>query len=252
MTEAADKLANTKKELDGLQVNVATLKATMVLKKLSLLRVQGLIATYNDQEKDFKNEIQDLGQKIKALEKDQQDRIVSENVLRAQFNIIKAQKPEALTPELQQSFSNYLNLAGQRDALMAQVLQQLEQRRQLIQQEHDLLAGLAPGLKHLESAWKAELLRRPRQAVPFWQQVAQTLKSLAGLPAEGWKGLKEVVKSKRLSTFILNHLAPIIGLFIFIMLLGWGTRRLNKIVNRRFQAWKDSTADLQLLPLYIL
>ncbi len=248
----ADNLAKTKKELDDLEVKVATLKATMVLKRLSLLQVQGLIATYNDQEKDLKGELQDLSQRIKALEKDQQGHLESQNALRVQFSIIQAQKPAALTPELKQSFLNYLNLAGQRDDLMAQVRQQLEQRRQFLQQEHDLLVGLAPQLKHLEAVWKAELLRRPRQAVPIWQQVAQTLTSLAALPAEGWKGIKEVVKSKRLSAFILKHLGPIIGLFVFIILLGWGTRRLNKLVNRRFQAWKERTEDLQLLPLYIL
>jgi potassium efflux system protein len=248
----AANLAKTQKELEDLQVTVATLKASMVLKKLSLLQVQGLIATYSDQEKEAKGKLQDLSQEIKGLDKDQQDRLKAQNALRVQFSIIQAQKPAALTPELQQSFLNYLNLAGQRNGLMAQVRQQLEQRRQLLQQEHELLAGLAPQLKHLEAAWKAELLQRPRQAVPIWQQVIQAGESLAALPVQGWKGLEELGQSKRLSAFILKHLGPIVGLFIFIILLGWGTRRLNRLVNRRFQTWKESTEDLQLLPLYIL
>jgi potassium efflux system protein len=249
---AADQLAQAKKELDDLQVRVATLKATMVLKRLSLLRVQELIAAYNDQAKELQRKLQDLSQEIKTRQKNQQDHLESQNALRVQFSIIQAQKPAALTPELQQSFLSYLQLAGQRDALMAQVLSQLEQRRQLLQQEHELLVGLAPQLKHLEDAWKAELLRRPPQAVPIWQQVIQAWESLAAIPAQGWKWLTELVKSKRLSAFILRHLAPIVGLFIFIILLGWGTRRLKELVNRRFQAWKESTEDLQLLPLYVL
>jgi potassium efflux system protein len=248
----ANKLAQTKKELDDFQVTVATLKATMVLKKLSLLQVQGLITTYGGREKDLKGELQDISQEIKALKKGQQDHLESENALRVQFSIIQAQEPAALTPELQQSFLNYLNLAGQRDVLMAQVLEQLVKRRQLLQQEHELLVGLAPQLKHLEAAWKAELLTRPRQAVPIWQQMIQAWQSLAAIPAQGWKWLKELVKSNRLSAFILSHLAPIVGLLIFIILLGWGTRRLNKLVNRRFQAWDERTGDLQLLPLYVL
>jgi potassium efflux system protein len=248
----AVQLAQTKKELDDLQVTVATLKATMVLKKLSLLQVQGFIATYSDQGKDLKGELQDLSQEIKALQKDQQEHLEAQNALRVQFSIIQAKEPAALTPELQQSLLNYLNLAGRQDGLMAQVLEQLEQRRQLLQQEQELLVGLAPQLKHLEAAWKAELLKRPPEAFPIWQQVIQAWKSLAAIPAQGWKWLTELVKSKRLSAFILRHLAPIVGLFIFIILLGWGTRRLNDLVNRRFQAWKERTEDLQLLPLYVL
>jgi potassium efflux system protein len=248
----ADKLAKTQTELEDLQVRVATLKATMVLKKLPLLQVQGLIATYSDQEKDLKRELRELGQEIKALQKNQQEHLEAQNALRVQFSIIQAQKPAAITPELNQAFLSYLSLAGRREALRAQVLQLLDQRRQLVQQEHELLAGLGPQLKDLEAAWKAELLQRPRQAVPIWQQVAQAWASLAALPVQGWEGLKELVQSNRLSAFILKHLAPIVGLFIFIILLGWGTRRLKRLVNRRFQDWQEHTEDLQLLPLYVL
>jgi potassium efflux system protein len=248
----ADKLARTKTELDNLQVTVATLKASMVLKKLPLLRVQGLIVTYRDQEKDLKGKLRELDQEIQALQKHQQEHLEAQNALRVQFSIIQAQKPAAITPELNQAFLSYLSLAGRRDALRAQVLQLLDQRRQLLQQEHELLAGLGPQLKDLEAAWKAELLQRPRQAVPIWQQVTQAWESLAALPVQGWEGLKELVQSNRLSAFILKHLAPIVGLFIFIILLGWGTRRLKRLVNRRFQDWQEHTEDLQLLPLYVL
>jgi small-conductance mechanosensitive channel len=55
-----------------------------------------------------------------------------------------------------------------------------------------------------------------------------------------------------LTAFILNHLARIIGLLGFILLMGWSTRRLNKLVTRRFQTWREETNDLSLLPLYVV
>ncbi len=60
------------------------------------------------------------------------------------------------------------------------------------------------------------------------------------------------MESGRLSAFIWQHLAPIIGLFGFIFLMGWSTRRLNGLVTRRLQAWKTQTDDFHMLPLYVM
>jgi len=44
------------------------------------------------------------------------------------------------------------------------VVDQLEQRRQLLEQEQELLAGLTPRLQQLEADWKGQLLKRPAAA----------------------------------------------------------------------------------------
>ena len=117
-----EELARTQKELDQLQVAVASPKAIMVLQKLPLLEVQELLVTYGDREKDLKSKLKDLSQEIEGLKQGQQGQLAAENALRVQLTIIQANQPQALTPELQRSFLKYLNLAGNRDRLAAQVL----------------------------------------------------------------------------------------------------------------------------------
>ena len=249
---ATTELARTQKELENLQVAVASLKATMILQKLPLPQVQALLVTYTDKEKDLKAKLNELGQEIEALKQDQQSQLTAENALRVQLTIIQANNPQALTPELQRSFLSYLKLAGNRDRLADQVLNLLVQRRQLLQKEKELIDGITPQLKHLEDSWKAELLKRPVQAVTFREQVVRAWQSLATIPARGGEWLNEQVESGRLSAFIWRHLAPIIGLLSFIFLMGWSTRRLNNLVTRRFQAWRVQTDDFHMLPVYVV
>jgi potassium-dependent mechanosensitive channel len=111
---------------------------------------------------------------------------------------------------------------------------------------------LMPQLQQLEAAWKSQLLKRPVAAVPFWEQVAQAWQSLAVIPYRGWDWLTGLVESGRLSAFLWGHLAPIVGLFGFIMLLGWSTRWFNALMTRRFRTWRERGADMYLLPLYVL
>ena len=64
---AAADLAQTQQELDHLQVDVAAVKATMVLQRLPLLQVQELLDVYADREKALKGKLKDLGQEIDEL-----------------------------------------------------------------------------------------------------------------------------------------------------------------------------------------
>jgi len=249
---AAADLAQTQKDLDQLQVAVASVKASMVLERLPLLQVQELLDLYAGHEKGLKAKLHDLGQEIDALNRSRQAQVESQNALRVQLSIIQAKDPAAVSPKLQQAFLTYLNLAGDRDRLMTRVLGQLEQRRRLLEQEQELLAGLTPQLKQLEADWKGQLLQRPAAAVPFREQVVLAWKSLAVIPQQGWDWLNGLVASGRLSAFIWRHLAPIFGLLGFVLLLGWSTRRFNDLVTRRFRTWRERTADIHLLPLYIL
>ena len=249
---AAADLAQTQKELDNLQVAVAAVKATMVLQKLPLLQVQELIDVYTEKDKALKGKLKDLGQEIDELKKSQQEHVELNNALRVQLSIIRAKDPKVVTPELRQASLIYLNLGEDRDRLMTRVLDQLEQRRRLLEQEQELLAGLTPQLQQLEAAWKSQLLMRPAAAVPFREQVIQAWKSLAVIPQRVWDWFNGLVESGRLSAFIWRHLAPIFGLLSFVMLLGWSTRRLNDLVTRRFRTWRERAADIHLLPLYVL
>jgi potassium-dependent mechanosensitive channel len=252
VTAAAADLAQTQKELDNLQVTVASVKATIVLQRISLLQVEELIESYADYEKEFKGKLKDLGQEIDTLKKGQQEQLESQNALRVQLGIIQSRDPAMVTPELQQASLTYLTLAGEKDRLQTQVLDQLEQRRRLLEQEQELVNGLKPQLMKLEADLKSQLLKRPAATESFRDQVAQTWQSLAGIPRRGWDWLNELWGSGRLSAFIWTHLASIFGLLGFILLLGWSIRRLNEVLTRSFQTWWERSADVHLLPLYVL
>jgi potassium-dependent mechanosensitive channel len=252
VTAATDRLAKADTKLAQLQVTVASLKASLVLHKLPLLRVQELLASYADQEKEIKGQIKDSNKRIEVLKQEQQDYLESLNTLRVQFSVIQAKAPETITPDLQREYLQYLDLAGRRDALILQLLERMEHRRGLMQQEHELLAGLAPQLKQMEEAWRTELLKRPAETVPIWEQVPRLFQSLASLPERIGNWLGDLVKTGKLSAFVWMHLAPLLGLLGFIILLGGITRRLNYLVIKRFRAWKAEPGDRRLLPIYTL
>ena len=252
VSAATEKLAQTQKGLNQLQVEVASVKATMALKKLPMVRTQELVGVYENKEKQLKSDLKELEQEIETLKKDQQDYLTSENSLRVQITIIQNKAPQDFLAEAQQLYLNYLNLAGERDQLVAQVVGLLQQRRQLLLEAKELVDGLTPQVKHLEKTWKAELLRRPTHAVPFLQQIVRVVQSLLSIPARAWGWLDEQVKSGQLIAFIWQHLAPIIGLLAFILLMGWSTRRLNALVTRRFAAWKEHTDDWHMLAPFVM
>jgi chromosome segregation ATPase len=118
VTAAAADLAQTQKELDTFQVAAASLKATMVLQRLPLLQVQELLDLCTGHDQALQGKLKELGREIDALKKSRQEHVESQNALRVQLSIIRAQDPAAVSPELQQAFLTYLNLAGDRDRLV--------------------------------------------------------------------------------------------------------------------------------------
>jgi len=252
LVAAAEQVARAREELDGLQVAVASLKAGLILEKPALVQVQEYLATYGDQARAVQQGLKDLDREIEAIRNSREAQIEAQNALRMQLSIIQTKDPQAVTPALQESYLGYLNRAGTQDGLMTRVLEQLQARRQFLETEKALLDDLLPRLQKLEEAWKAELLKRPVQAVPFWEQMARVWQNLAALPARGWEWLGNLMASGRLSAFIWGRLAPLLGLLGFIILLGWSTRRLNGLVAGRFNRWRTQTDDLHLLSLYVL
>lgn len=245
-------LAETRINLKELQVAVAFIKATLAVKKLPLSQVQDLRESYGNREGEVKARSKELAQEIEELKKTQELEIVAQNNLRRQIDIIQTTQPEALTLELQQSYLNYLKLADTRDRLAGRVLDNLEQRRQLLEIQRELLAGLQLQLKGLEQSWQVEFLKRPAEKVSLLEQVSRAWRDMAVLPGRAWDWLTDLMASGRLHAFFLNNLTHMVGLLIYIFLLGWGTRRLNRLVTDRFQAWRTRAGDLNLLSLFIL
>jgi potassium efflux system protein len=252
VAESGENLAQAKEDGANLRVAVAAVQASLAVTKPPLSQVQDLLATYSSLESALKSRSKDLAQEAAELTKTREDEIRSLNTLRTQMNVLQGKEAEGLSPELEQSYTRYLQLADARDRLVAQVLDNLEARRRTLESQRQLAAETLPPLKKLEESWQAELLRRQAQQVPFKEQVARVWGSVAALPGRVWRWCSDLVAARTLSAFFWSHLAHLLGLLSFILLIGWSTRWLNRWVTERFRRWRAAAPDLHLLPLLVL
>ncbi len=252
VAESGEKLARAQGDGHDLEIAVASVRASLAVRQLPLSQVQELRLTYAGLESRLTARTKDLAGEIEALKKVREDEISAQNVLRAQMDVLQAREPALQSPENQQAYLNYLQLLNTRDGLLAQMLANLEARRRALASQGQLLSELLPQIKKLEEASQAELLTRQAQQASLAEQVARAWGSLAALPGLSWGWCADLVESGRLRAFLLSHLAPLMGLLSFIILMGWSTRRFNGWVTERFRRWRAATDDLHLLPLYAL
>ncbi|MFI5332078.1 MAG: hypothetical protein ACHQ2F_13745, partial [Desulfobaccales bacterium] len=253
LADSQQRLGQAQNDLKNLQIAVASLRAALAVEKPPMTQVQELLATYTFLEAQAKERARTLSGESAALKQEIAAETVAQNTLRNQMSFLQAAgDPAVASPELQQALSTYLQLADSRDRLAAQVWGNLDQARQLLDQENQLLAGLQPDLKKMEETWKTELLQRPPSRLSLQEQLVSLLAGLAALPGRAWQWLAALVASGELRGFFLGHLARLLGLAGFLALLGWSTRRLRRLTTRRFQDWRSRASDLDLLPLYLL
>ena len=178
---------------------------------------------------------------------------MAQNTLRNQVGVLQAAgEPVAASPELPEALSAYLQLADSRDRLATQVWDNLDQTRQFLEQEKQLLAALQPDLKKMEETWKTELLTRPPSRLSLQEQLVSLLAGLAALPGKAWTWLSVLAASGELWNFFFGHLSHLLGLVAFLALLGWSTRRLRRLTTRRFQDWRARGDHPELLPIYLV
>ncbi|MCX5893196.1 MAG: hypothetical protein NTW80_09535, partial [Deltaproteobacteria bacterium] len=253
LTDSQQQLSRTENNLKNLQIAVASLRAALAVEKAPLTQVQELLATYAVLEDQAQERAKSLAAKSDALKQEIASETVAQNTLRNQLGVLHAAgEPTAASPELQRALSTYLQLADRRDRLAAQVWGNLDQTRQLLDQEGQLLADLQPELKRFEAAWKTDLLQRPPSQMSFKEQLASLLAGLAALPGKAWTWLTVLAASGELWNFFFGHLSHLLGLVAFLALLGWSTRRLRRLTSRRFQAWRSRGDHLDLLPIYLV
>jgi potassium-dependent mechanosensitive channel len=252
LTESRKNLEKTKVGLDNLQVAVASVKAALAVKKPPLFQVQDLLDTYQKLATSVKDTSNTLDQEISTLSQQRDETLRAANTLRVQIDILRAREPAPVVAPLQQPYLEYLQLSSSVAKLQGQVLGTLQQQRQALTTEGQLLAGLVPELKQLEAAWKVQLLKRPAQPFSLLEQAGRIIGELETLPGKVWRWTADLVASGTLGSFLRNHIPPLVGLLVFIILLGWGARRLQRLATRRFRDWRARTLDLDMLPIYRL
>lgn len=253
LSESQQELAASQVNLKNLQLAVASITAAMAVQKPALSQVQDLLAAQAFSGKRAQDRVKSLGSEIDTLQQSLAQHIIAENTLRNQMMVLQAAgEPITSSPEVQQSLSRYLRRAANRDQLETQILDNLQQTRQVMEEESRLLAGLRPNLKQLETTWKSELLKvtPPQMSVP--EQLVSLWHSLAALPGKGLNWLHVLVASGALAAFFLDHLFHLLGLLAFLTLLVWGTRHLRRQTAKRFKDWRARHTHLELLPLFVL
>jgi potassium-dependent mechanosensitive channel len=252
LADSEKNLAAAKARLDNLQVAAASVKVALAVTKPQLFQVQDLLDTYQKLETTVQDNSKTLDQEIESLTQQREDNLRAANTLRVQMAILQAREPGALTQKLRQEYLQYLQLSNLVAQLQQQVLGNLQQRRQALATAGQLLAGLVPELKSLETAWKAELLKRPAQPVSLIRQAGRIVTELRALPGKAWSWFMDLVATGTLWAFLASHTAPLVGLLGFIILLWWGARRLEQLAARWYRQWRERTMDLDMLPLYRL
>jgi potassium efflux system protein len=249
---AREDLARAEKNLRGLRVAVASLKATLALQKLPGPRVEELLGSYTRWQTHVGSRFKNLTKDLKELEKDQVEEALSQSVLAEQITVLQAVQPLPVwLPEVLEAYGNYLNLANRRHHQAAQVMLNWPASLHVVEQQKELLAGLEPQIKALEEAWKATLLER-RVHLSIWQQLARIWETLEGVPGRVWAWLENLVQSGQLSGFLLDHLAPLLGLLVLIVLLSWGVRRLKRQALSQFRTWQKQVQNPGLASLLVL
>ncbi|MCL4500793.1 MAG: mechanosensitive ion channel [Deltaproteobacteria bacterium] len=253
LTESQQRLSQAQTDLRNFQVTVATIRAALAVGKPSLSQIESLLAAYSAIEAQTQERIKALTEESNALKQEMTADTVAQNTLRNQVETLKASgEPTVSSPEFQQNLSTYLQLADTQYRLAAQVLDNLDKTRQTMKQERLIVASLQPDLKKVAESWKTELLQRPPARMSLHKQLARLWEGLSALPGQAWQWLTALVSSGELRDFFVDHLARLVGLAVFLALLAWSTRRLQRLATRRFKDWRGRATDLDLLPLYIL
>ena len=253
LTDSRQELAQTEQDWQNLQVKVAASRAALAVEKPPLTRLQELLANYALLETQANARSKTLTAEAEALKQQIDSDVVAENTLRLQMDALQAAgEPTVALPETRQALSSYLQAADTRDRLAAQVWNNLEKTRIILEQQRQLLSSLQPDLQKLEEAWKTELLKRPSTAPSLRDQLAHLGAGLAALPGHGWQWLSALAASGALGAFFWGYLLHLVGLLAFLALLGWSTRRLRRRTTQWFADWRARHAHLELLPLFVM
>ncbi|HEY9073203.1 MAG TPA: hypothetical protein VIN67_03635, partial [Desulfobaccales bacterium] len=239
LTDSRQELAQTEQDWQNLYVKVAASRAALAVEKPPLTRLQELLANYALLETQANARSKTLTAEADALKQQIGSDIVAENTLRLQMDALQAAgEPTVALPETRQALSSYLQAADTRDRLAAQVWNNLEKTRIILEQQRQLLSSLQPDLHILEEAWRTEILKRPSTAPSLRDQLARLGAGLAALPGHGWQWLSALAASGALGAFFWGYLFHLVGLLAFLALLGWSTRRLRRRTTQWFANWR--------------
>lgn len=241
-------LTNLAGEKADLQARTAALNASMAVGELTLAEAQETLQDLSEKELATTARLKGLLQRQTALDSDLQGQTTSFAAVKELVaGLVKSRHPVHRSPEMQKAYQQYQSLAAEYAAAAKKGQEVLRESVENLQAQQSLLTETKTKLEkdYLEKALEREVLQRQtlQHRLEHLKQIAATL---AALPGKSQAWLVNAMQSRALLFFIGQNWADLIGLALFLALLGAGTRRLKKVLLPGLAAWQEQVPELSL------
>ncbi|MDR3557262.1 MAG: mechanosensitive ion channel [Syntrophobacteraceae bacterium] len=221
-------LAEATANLQNMQMKVAMLKTGMEVQALPSPVIAEILNKFSANEEDLSSRANSMTGEIKEAEKRSAQQQASGAAIDQQIQILKSLKqPGAWSDQIQAAYDKYTSACGAFADGSKALIEALSEKTRLVKQEKELLDGVLPRLKSLRQASMPELLQRGKSKPPG-EQFADLLHRIVVLPGQAWSWFSGLLHSGRIQAFLLKKSAPLIGLLLFIVFLGWAAHRLKR------------------------
>ncbi|RJR42784.1 MAG: hypothetical protein C4567_06765 [Deltaproteobacteria bacterium] len=232
-------LSQGEKDSQERKAAIAALKASLAVTGLPFTQMEESLKTYSQLGERLEKRLKELAQETETLNKDQATREASQTALQAEVARLQGSRhPVARSKEMKLAQQRYQKGAAQAQEAAGQLLEALGKESRLLEQDKELVLEVRADLQtHVDTAWKAELLKRQERlslqdhAVKMWQ-------ALRLLPSLSLTRMAEMRASGALAVFLRERLAALIGLLALAGLLAWGLGRLGAAVKPRLARWR--------------
>ncbi len=239
------------KETEELRARVAALNASMALKKLTLAEAEEEIRVLTKKAGELNSKIETRNREQEALSKETQEIASSLAAIKQQVaELEKARHPIWRSREMQGVYKHYQKTARELDAVAGNYQEILTKNLEILNAQKKLITGT---ITHIEAEYlgktlKEEILKRHPLGYRL-RQLANIFQTLGALPGKARNWLVHVFQSGILVLAIKKNWPNLIGLLLFLLLLGMGTRRLRQLLAPELTAWQSQVPELGLQAL---
>lgn len=239
-------LQQVAREQEELNTKIAALNASMALKELTAAQAGEEIEALQRRQAAISPQVKELEAKLENLSKRLQEKTGALEILQKEVAILrKAGHPVLRSQEMQKAYQTYQNLVKDFNQKGATLKEILEKTLSLRQTEQKLLTDTIARIQedYLGKTLKEELLRRqtPRKRL---EQLGQVLQTLAALPSKTYGWLRQALHSGMLTSLAEKNWPTLIGLLLFLLLLGLGASKFKALAQPELEAWQKQAPEL--------
>ncbi|MHC1744528.1 MAG: mechanosensitive ion channel domain-containing protein [Syntrophobacteraceae bacterium] len=220
------------KELENLQARTAALNASMAVNGLSLAEARETLEHLSKDEKNIVTRAKGITQDRESLGQKIQEHSDALTAVEEQVaELVKTRHPVYSLNGLQEAYRKYRQLAEQYVKHARAYQENLGKSIEKLGAASNLIRETKSKLEteYLEKALKQELLER-QDLKHRLRQARQVLVAFVTLPGKTYAWLVQLSRSGDFFSFVENNWTNLFGLFLFLVLLGMGARRFQRLV----------------------